>query len=65
MSDTNHFDLNRPMTRTASDDEYDSFENRTSENLTLADHLPLATQSDAADRTRYANRSSLLILLMR
>ena len=38
-SDTNHFDLNRPMTRTASDDEYDSFENRTSENLTLADHL--------------------------
>ena len=38
-SDTNHFDLNRPMTRTASDDEYDRFENRTSENLTLADHL--------------------------
>lgn len=38
-SDTNHFDLNRPMTRTASDDEYDNFENRTSENLTLADHL--------------------------
>ncbi len=38
-SDTNHFDLNRPMTRTASDDEYDSFENRTSENVTLADHL--------------------------
>ena len=38
-SDTNHFDVNRPMTRTASDDEYDSFENRTSENLTLADHL--------------------------
>ena len=27
------------MTRTASDEEYDSFENRTSENLTLADHL--------------------------
>ncbi len=38
-SDTNHFDLNRPMTRTASDDEYDSFENRTSEALTLSDHL--------------------------
>ena len=38
-SDTNHFDVNRPMTRTASDDEYDSFENRTSQNLTLADHL--------------------------
>ena len=38
-SDTNHFDVNRPMTRTASDDEYDSFENRTSENITLADHL--------------------------
>lgn len=38
-SDTNHFDFNRPMTRTASADEYDSFENRTSENLTLADHL--------------------------
>lgn len=38
-SDTNHFDLNRPMTRTASDDEYDSFENRTSETLTLSDHL--------------------------
>ena len=38
-SDTNHFDLNRPMTRTASDDEYDSLENRTSEPLTLSDHL--------------------------
>ena len=38
-SDTNHFDLNRPMTRTASDDEYDSFETRTSEVLTLSDHL--------------------------
>ena len=38
-SDTNHFDLNRPMTRTAFDDEYDSFENRTSEALTLSDHL--------------------------
>ena len=38
-SDTNHFDLNRPMTRVASDDEYDSYENRASENLTLADHL--------------------------
>ncbi|MEC9077053.1 MAG: RNA polymerase factor sigma-54 [Pseudomonadota bacterium] len=38
-SDTNHFDLNRPMTRTASDDEYDSFENRTTEALTLSDHL--------------------------
>ncbi|MEC9076522.1 MAG: RNA polymerase factor sigma-54 [Pseudomonadota bacterium] len=38
-SDTNHFDLNRPMTRTASDDEYDSFENRTSQALTLSDHL--------------------------
>ena len=38
-SDTNHFDLNRPMTRTASDDEYDSFENRTSDTLTLSDHL--------------------------
>ncbi len=38
-SDTNHFDLNRPMTRTASDDEYDSFESRTSEALTLSDHL--------------------------
>ncbi|MBU29520.1 MAG: RNA polymerase factor sigma-54 [Gammaproteobacteria bacterium] len=38
-SDTNHFDLNRPMTRTASDDEYNSFENRTSENTTLSDHL--------------------------
>ena len=38
-SDTNHFDVNRPMTRTASDDEYDNFENRTSETLTLADHL--------------------------
>ncbi len=38
-SDTNHFDLNRPMTRNASDDEYDSFESRTSEAPTLADHL--------------------------
>ncbi len=38
-SDTNHFDLNRPMTRTASEDEYDSFENRTTEALTLSDHL--------------------------
>ena len=38
-SDTNYFDLNRPMTRTASDDEYDSFENRTSEALKLSDHL--------------------------
>ena len=38
-SDTNHFDLNRPMTRSASDDEYDSFESRTSEALTLSDHL--------------------------
>ena len=38
-SDTNHFDLNRPMTRSASDDEYYSFESRTSEALTLSDHL--------------------------
>ena len=28
-SDTNQFDLNRPMTRSASDVEYDSFESRT------------------------------------
>ena len=38
-SDTNHFDLNRPVTRSASDDEYESFESRTSEATTLADHL--------------------------
>ncbi|MDB9861873.1 RNA polymerase factor sigma-54 [Litorivicinus sp.] len=38
-SDTNHFDLNKPVTRSASDDEFDSFENRTSEATTLSDHL--------------------------
>jgi RNA polymerase sigma-54 factor len=38
-SDTSHFDLNRPITRTASDDDYDSFESRISEALTLSDHL--------------------------
>jgi RNA polymerase sigma-54 factor len=38
-SDTEHFDLNRPLTRTASDDEYESFESRTSETTTLAEHL--------------------------
>ena len=38
-SDTEHFDLNRPITRTASDDEYESFESRTSETTTLAEHL--------------------------
>lgn len=38
-SDTNHFDLNRPITRQVSDDEYDSVESRTSEITTLSDHL--------------------------
>ena len=37
--DTNHFDLNRPITNAASDDEYESFENRTSEVTTLSAHL--------------------------
>ena len=53
-SDTNHFDLNRPMTRTASDDEYDSFENRTSEALTLRSPA-LAIESDAFNRARHAD----------
>ena len=38
-SDTDHFDLNRPVTRTASDEEYESFESRTSEATSLSDHL--------------------------
>lgn len=38
-SDTNHFDLNRPITNVPSDDEYDSFESRTSEATTLSAHL--------------------------
>lgn len=38
-SDTNHFDLNRPITNTSSDDEYESFESRTSEVTTLSAHL--------------------------
>ena len=38
-SDTNHFDLNRPITNVPSDDEYESFESRTSEATTLSAHL--------------------------
>lgn len=38
-SDTNHFDINRPMTRQISDDDHSSLENQTSETTTLAEHL--------------------------
>jgi len=38
-SDTDHLDSVRPVTRTASDDEMESFESRTAVTTTLADHL--------------------------
>ncbi|MDP5325495.1 MAG: RNA polymerase factor sigma-54 [Litorivicinaceae bacterium] len=38
-SDTDHLDSVRPMTRTASDEEMESFESRTAVTTTLADHL--------------------------